>query len=379
MNNRPTSLTDLKRDIWQVITKVGKLTQKDCAQLNATCRQLHHFFSPNSTYMPSLFGLALPIINYSQLLSDIPTIELDVSYDNDGFVADNLLIALPNCRIACASKAKKTIDIWDVNTRVKLMTLEHSHNIRQLILVPGNMLASLAADGNINFWEIYPGKFMSRIKAQGASEFIYISKKTIATLVRSYGLTIHDLTTGKKVAIEHKNLSWIISLPNERIACGTNNEQILIFDINTKEIIHTLYESAWSTAPNTINCLSRYAHDKLISGAHNGVISIWDINTGKCLKSFETIIDSYPVKCISLLSDNILVSSTDEQLRVWNINTRKCLNTYHREKVIRNMVALSDGSIATYEDNVESQYIFIHRFANFYTNMEMTRKGCVIC
>jgi WD40 repeat protein len=69
---------------------------------------------------------------------------------------------------------------------------------------------------------------------------------------------------------------------------------------------------------------SVYVQDNLIiSGSGDKTIRIWDINTGKCLKTLE---GHYGWVKSVFAKDNLVISgSNDNTIRIWDIDSGICL------------------------------------------------------
>ncbi|MBU4036680.1 MAG: protein kinase, partial [Proteobacteria bacterium] len=80
---------------------------------------------------------------------------------------------------------------------------------------------------------------------------------------------------------------------------------------------------------------------------YDKTLKLWDVETGKCLRTFEG--HSKSVNSVSLSSDSryAFSGSSDNTLKLWEIETGKCLHTFEGHSGIVDSVSLSvDGRYA---------------------------------
>lgn len=64
-----------------------------------------------------------------------------------------------------------------------------------------------------------------------------------------------------------------------KIVSGTNDQNISIWDIETGLCLRLIY------TPGRVNSVFfNYDGSKIVSGCNDGVVSVWDSKTGECLK-----------------------------------------------------------------------------------------------
>jgi WD40 repeat protein len=100
------------------------------------------------------------------------------------------------------------------------------------------------------------------------------------------------------------------------------------------ESVKTLSGSGYGNIVNSV----AFSPDgkKVLSGSADNTLKMWDIATGKCLKTLSGHSGSVRAVAISPDGKNALSGSSDYTLKLWNIATGKCLKTFtgHSENVM---------------------------------------------
>jgi WD40 repeat protein len=117
----------------------------------------------------------------------------------------------------------------------------------------------------------------------------------------------------------NKKLWWSeATLGQDYILSGSRDESIKVWNVETRECIHTLKgHTGWIT----ILLALPYEH-KLFSSSEECSIKYWNILDGKCLQTFWGHTDTIE----SLLYENgeLISCSEDESIKIWNVNTGEC-------------------------------------------------------
>ncbi|MEO1378465.1 MAG: hypothetical protein AAFW70_30220, partial [Cyanobacteria bacterium J06635_10] len=81
----------------------------------------------------------------------------------------------------------------------------------------------------------------------------------------------------------------------------------------------------------------------VLSGAFDGTLKYWDINTGKCLHTFEDDADVYSV-CLSHDNRFAISGNANATLKIWDINTGKCLEVFEEHTDVVSSVAMTEDN-----------------------------------
>jgi len=104
----------------------------------------------------------------------------------------------------------------------------------------------------------------------------------------------------------------LVSLPNNRLASGSTDKTICIWDVDTGECLGVLKGHT-----NSVSSLVALPNGHLASGSHDKTIRIWDLTTSECVSVLKG--HTRWVTSLAVLPDGRLISgSSDRTIRVWD-------------------------------------------------------------
>jgi F-box and WD-40 domain protein MET30 len=75
-----------------------------------------------------------------------------------------------------------------------------------------------------------------------------------------------------------------------------------------------------------VRCLTVLSNNRLASGSYDTTIKIWDLNTFTCIRTLNEHTDW--IRCLKTLSNSRLASgSTDKSIKIWNLDDYSLINT----------------------------------------------------
>jgi WD40 repeat protein len=179
----------------------------------------------------------------------------------------------------------------------------------------------------------------------------YYEYNVVASVNDKQLIEIRNLNTGELINTLREHIgshtdSVFIDKKHNYIICGCLWGKIKIWDLTTLRLVHTLTDDMDRT-------LSVSVHDNIIaSGNQNNNIMVWDLATdriiyiltghNKCVKSV----------CFDEKNSNIIVSgSWDRTVKVWNLLTEKIIHTLtgHTDRV--QSVAVHNNIIVSGSDD----------------------------
>lgn len=239
---------------------------------------------------------------------------LPSDYDKTIFSEDFLEELFRRNRLIVSGSNDHSIKIWDAETAECLETLiGHSDQVLSVAFSNDNkLIVSGGSDKNIIIWDFVTGKCL---KVLHGYRDIPSSSSESETSKGHSGLVL-------SVAFSNDDNKLIVS-------AGTD-WNIKIWDVETGKCVKTLRGHL-----NWVNSVVFSADNKLIlSGSDDYMVKIWDVETGECLKSFDG--HSAWVRFVSFSGDNELILSgsfshtNGYQVKIWNAKSGECLRTFKR-------------------------------------------------
>lgn len=138
-------------------------------------------------------------------------------------------------------------------------------------------------------------------------------------------------------------INYLGILPDDSMVMAINNH-IEIRDRKNNKLLRVL---TGHTRP--VTCLAISAKKNLIiSGANDHTIKIWDITTGKCIKTLQEEHRAI-INCVDVLPNgNIVACLYDATLKIWDITTGKCIHRLIESSSLMGCLAiLPDGKIVS--------------------------------
>ena len=136
-------------------------------------------------------------------------------------------------------------------------------------------------------------------------------------------------------------------ISNNQIACGCGNGSISIWDLNNLSML-----KLFKAHHDTIKCLKFFDQSKLISCSNRNdkLIKIWSLETFECIKVING--DWYRINYIDFTSDgNLFSCSKDGTIKVWQLETGKMLKSIDLKRVVSCVKLLNDDLIAVGLEN----------------------------
>jgi len=262
---------------------------------------------------------------------------------------------------------KFSVQLWDTHSGIlKHEMLSHNKQINKLVFSPDNqILASAARDNRIGIWEVSSGRSLSELRSKASDndfrDIVFsLDGKKILTASTQNGVqlfdfqgfgfkeAIHNYGSGNRIAVsrdgkmlakaDSRNLVRILDMegtqkelsfqreysslnlafsPTKRQLILTGHTEMPLLDYRTGTVTHTFKHEKY-----VVDAAFSPNGKKLVSGQSNGQLNLWDINSGKLLKSTSTNADSgrYVLSSVAFSPTDSLIatSSSDSTLRLWD-------------------------------------------------------------
>lgn len=293
------------------------------------------------------------------------------NFYNDGSGHSSALLLLGNDQIAAASKAYSA-RIWDLKTGKHIKTLEDPEytggipdcHLDCLLQLRDRTIVGGGLHGIIIFWDPQTGKQLKRFEPQKSAGVVSLLQLTDTdSFVASFndkrlefwspkGKCIRTIETPHKI----KGVQGLIQLDNTRVVSydGCFDKSIIIWNKNTGKVIKKIDPK---TRGQQICCIALLKDCTLASGQHFGIIKIWNLETGTCIKEMQSANSqaafnsryNAAVLCITQLSNRQIVCGLNNgYMEIWNPKTGRCtLSGWGRSGPIVNLKELADQKLVT--------------------------------
>ncbi len=243
--------------------------------------------------------------------------------------------------IAYRSRSGGLIEIRDVSTNTVLDSLPDGNSVRLKSKGVWGVLSSDAYSDSSKSDTLWLGNPKEK-------EPVFMALPTTNERKRVFELS----SDGSNIAVSHNSDSILVinsnSLKTEYIlkhdvndftelefsqnenllaSLGTSRDDIIIWDINTGDTLSVPDMNTAFTDNIFITAVSFSPDGKIIAGAHNSNISLWDTYTGQFLGTLSS--HSLDVTDIEFSNNNQLISSSiDGLVKVWNVEKREVIANY---------------------------------------------------
>jgi WD40 repeat protein len=142
-------------------------------------------------------------------------------------------------------------------------------------------------------------------------------------------------TTVYKISCHIDMLNDLVSLPNNRVASGSNDQTVKVLDLDKGICLKALTgHNHWVTSLIFIE-----RDNSLVSGSYDNSIKIWEVNDFQCLKTIEI---KYLIMSLLLLPGGYFTSGGYNSIMIWDIKNHECINSLGNQKGSVNHLVLTE-------------------------------------
>ncbi|MFS0519401.1 NB-ARC domain-containing protein [Nostoc sp. UIC 10607] len=247
----------------------------------------------------------------------------------------------PNGEILASGSNDQTVRLWNVHTGQCLKTLRgHTSWVQSLAFSPdGEILASGSKDQTIKLWRVHTGECLRTLSGHSNRVIFTAFTSNGETLVsggEDQTVRVWDVNTGSCLQVLKIPINWVLSITlspdGQTLATGSDRTTVKLWDLLSGECINTLpdYDAhVWAVA---------FSPDgkTLVTGSEDTTVKIWDVLTGKCLQTLSEDSDlstgnlsASRIWLVTVNADGQTLLSVNENqtIKLWDIGTGKCLRT----------------------------------------------------
>ena len=259
--------------------------------------------------------------------------------------------------ISVPSNQMNTIQISDLKTGKVLCTLNVNQPVTCLTTCDHQLIAGLE-DMTIKIWDITTGIEMKSPTNQDYS----LNGQKIKCATAWNGKLMFGLDNGIIMILDPKTAEMqtldgnqfditCVVVQNDKLFSGASDCTIKVWDLNTGKEVRTL-----NGHRHKITCMAVWDDHRLISASADRTLKIWDLKTGQVLQTLRghrTYVGNM------IMFENILLSSSPWDIKIWDLKTQKVLQTFEEEQSQIQYISFSNGQlISCLEDRIINSWDF---------------------
>jgi WD40 repeat protein len=251
--------------------------------------------------------------------------------------------------LACASGESGDILLWDIATGELLKSLiGHTAPVMSVAFQPnGTLLASSSYDSTIKLWDLATDECINTLTGHTQIAFSVDFNPLGTKLVSSSfdtSIKVWDVQTGccLQTLQDHSRMvvAALFTPDGQKIISGSQDLTLRIWseiDLDNWQCTKALQghqNNIWSIALDSRG-------ETLISGDMSGVIKFWDVESGKSLKTLNSISGSFRGLAFNPEGNLLASGSEDRKIRLWDLDRNICVNTITAHEMSVYQIAFS--------------------------------------
>jgi WD40 repeat protein len=235
------------------------------------------------------------------------------------------LLVTPDGTRAITAGGDSIIRIWDLKTGRQADVLEgHVQSVRSLaISADGRYLVSGGGDKSCRLWDLTTRKEIKKFgEGKEAIESVAIAPDGSRILAgNEYGtINVYDAKSGNSVAKFDKHgvavvYAITVTKDGKTAISGARDKEIQVWEVATGKLLKTLSGHAEQVYQVVLSADEK----QVLSASYDKTIRIWDLGSGKELKKYEGHSDGVQGVCYSPDGRMIFSASWDKTIRRWRV------------------------------------------------------------
>jgi WD40 repeat protein/serine/threonine protein kinase len=273
--------------------------------------------------------------------------EPDGPYKSSAYILFSLT---PDGRLLLIGGGDGMVKLWDLRSGEFLQAIKahfengHRKEVCSVAVTPdGRFAASTGKDHTLRVWDLGTGRCLRAFALNPPPRFGYATHPVALNADASMVLVsnadgpiqIWDVRSGqiRRTLAGHPGGVGSIELTADcdfLLSTGKTNGEVRFWDLSSGHYRPIRADDAWTVNASCLDPAGRLA----VIGSADRTISLWDLRTGRCLRTMNA---PEWVETVSLSADArfVLSGSRDKTVRIWDVASGRCLRTFrgHRDTV----------------------------------------------
>jgi WD40 repeat protein len=248
-------------------------------------------------------------------------------------------------RFGLSGSTDNSMRLWDLTTFKQVQTFKgHTKQVWDVAFVPNSKhVLSASWDATVRLWDMNTGKDIRTFQHPLDVNAVVVSRdgRFMLTGCDDRHMRLWDLSKNEdlKKYPGHEDYCYACAFaPNGvHVASGSKDRRAVVYEMSTGKVVQKFEQN------NAVLGVAFSSDSKYLFTCGDSDVHVWDIATGKKVKSFEGK-GSYLVNSMSLSADGrrLLTGGEDKMLRLWDTSTGKEIVSYPGHTLAILAVAISD-------------------------------------
>ncbi|MEM1168955.1 MAG: S-layer homology domain-containing protein [Cyanobacteria bacterium P01_H01_bin.35] len=226
----------------------------------------------------------------------------------------------PDGKTLASGSGDGTVKLWDIPTGEMLTSFLHSGVVTAVgFTADGRAVVGCSADSGMKLWDIYTGRLLHRMNGTQPIAFGADGIRMVSSggprYIRLWNFAEGQLLKNLSIPSTNNNQpieTIAFSQDGQTIAHAMRGEnKILVWDVETWQVRHSLEKHS-----QAIKAIAISPDGKILaSSSEDGKINLWDIDSGKLLRSIK----GYGAIVFSPDSQQLVSVAEDNMIQLWRI------------------------------------------------------------
>ncbi|KAL3762404.1 hypothetical protein ACHAW5_010698 [Stephanodiscus triporus] len=244
-----------------------------------------------------------------------------------------------------------TVRLWDADTGECIRTFRgHGDWVTDISVLDSKHFISGSDDRSVKMWNFDKEECIRTFT--GHSSFVKsmapIDSDRFLSGSRDRTVKLFSVSTGDCLQTFQGHtdvISAIVSLGSDRFASGSHDRNVKLWNVSSATCARTLVGHT-----GRIKTLAAISEHELISGSDDKTIRLWNVDSGRCIREFGS--KNALVFSVIHVCEGFFLSCGGNNIKVYNIHTGKCVKSYETPRVSLAVARLSNERFVTGSDHM---------------------------